>query len=79
MGKLNVCIFFPFFSCFFFFLFIYLSILSGAIDSVQCVCARMVAIPHIEIFVTFDFEPSLISRLTPVWTESNEFSGLTGG
>ena len=33
----------------------------------------MMAILHIETFMTFDFNPSLISRLTtaPIWTESN--------
>ena len=40
----------------------------GCVDSVLHVCAQMVAILHIETFVTFDFNPSLISKLI---TDSN--------
>ena len=35
----------------------------GCDDGVQCVCARMVAILHIEKFVAFDFNPSLTSKM----------------
>ena len=36
------------------------------------------AIIHIETFVTFNFNPPLPQDrlLTPIWTESNEFSGI---
>ena len=33
------------------------------VDCIQHVCAWMVALVHIETFVIFDFDPSLISRL----------------
>ena len=35
----------------------------GCLDGVQCVCARMLAILHTETFMSFHFDPSLISRL----------------
>ena len=38
------------------------------VDGVHLVCMQMVAILYIETFVTFDFDPSLISRLI---TDSN--------
>ena len=44
---------------FFFFFFF----LVWCVDGVQCICALMVAILHIETFVIFDFDPSLILRL----------------
>ena len=42
---------------------------------VQHVRAQVVAKLHIETFVAFDFDSSLISGLiqTPIWTELNEF------
>ena len=38
----------------------------------------MVAILHIELFVTFAFDPLLFQDLlmTPIWTISNEFSRI---
>ena len=42
---------------------ILLHVLVECVDGVQCVCALMVTILNIETFVTFDFGPSLISRL----------------
>ena len=30
----------------------------GCVNGVQCVCAQIVAILHIETFVTFDFDPT---------------------
>ena len=55
-----------------------LLIFFGCVDGVQGVCARMVAIIHIETVVAFNFHPSLVSRLlTPIWTESDEFSGIS--
>ena len=35
------------------------------VNGVQCVCAQIVALLHTETFVTFDFDPSLISRVKP--------------
>ena len=39
------------------------SFLVGCIGGVQCVFALAVTIFHIETFVTFDFDPFLISRV----------------
>ena len=33
------------------------------VDNIKHACARIVAILHIESFVTFSFDPSLISRM----------------
>ena len=47
---------------------VYVSCFVGCVNGVQRVSARMVAILNIEIFVTFDIYPSLITRLI---TDSN--------
>ena len=39
------------------------SLFVRCLDSIQCTCALMVTILHIKKFVTFDLDPSLISRL----------------
>ena len=39
------------------------SFIVGCVNGVHRVCARIVVIFHTEAFVTFDFSPSLISKL----------------
>ena len=50
--------------------------LSGALTVVSPACALMVTILHIETFLTFHFDPSLILILILILTKLNEFSAI---